>query len=150
MDFSAGERGTTGAGRHLLLYDGVCGLCNRVTRFVLRRDPAGLFDFASLQSETGRAFLLRSGRHPGDLDTVFVVADYRLDSRRVLSKSGASLFIADSVGGPWRIFAVLRVLPAAVRDFFYDLIARSRYRIFGRYDTCPIPAPEHRKRFIDV
>jgi len=150
MDSVAAERGTTGAGRHLLLYDGVCGLCNRVTQFVLSRDAAELFDFASLQSETGRAFLLRSGRHPGDLDTVYVVADYRADSRRVLSKSDASLFIAESVGGPWRIFTVLRVLPAAMRDVFYDLIARSRYRIFGRYDTCPIPAPEHRKRFIDV
>ena|SRR5687767_15156574 len=150
MDSVAAERGTTGAGRHLLLYDGVCGLCNRLTQFVLSRDAAELFDFASLQSETGRAFLLRSGRHPGDLDTVYVVADYRADSRRVLSKSDASLFIAESVGGPWRIFTVLRVLPAAMRDVFYDLIARSRYRIFGRYDTCPIPAPEHRKRFIDV
>ena len=150
MDSVTAERGTTGAGRHLLLYDGVCGLCNRVTQFVLRRDPAGLFDFASLQSETGRAFLRRSGRHPGDLDTLFVVADYRSDSRRVLSKSDASLFIAESVGGPWRIFTVLRALPAAVRDFFYDLIARSRYRIFGRYETCPIPSAEDRQRFIDL
>jgi predicted DCC family thiol-disulfide oxidoreductase YuxK len=137
------------AGKHLLLYDGVCGLCNRAIRFVLRRDSRALFDFAPLQSETGRTFLARAGLNPQRLDTVYVIADYRTGAARALSKSRAALFVLQALGGVWRIAGALRALPAPLLDRGYDLIARRRYAMFGRYDTCPLPAPEHRRRFLD-
>jgi predicted DCC family thiol-disulfide oxidoreductase YuxK len=149
MGALATER-TSGAGKHLFLYDGVCGLCNRVNRFVLRYDSAGQFDFASLQSETARSILQRFGKHAEDLDTFYVVTDYRRPSAALLSKARSALFVARTLGWPWRALTVLGLLPTPLLDFFYDLAARHRYQLFGRYDSCPLPTVEHRKRFIDV
>ena len=139
-----------GAGQHLLLYDGVCGLCNRVTRFVLRWDRRAVFDFASLQSGTGRSYLERWGRQPAELNTVYVVADYGTGNPRVLSRSRAALFVLTALGGWWRVFAIFKPLPTGMLDVLYDAVARNRYRLFGRYDTCPLPAAAHRTRFIDI
>lgn len=143
------EAGKTGTGTHLLLYDGVCGLCNGAVQFVLRRDSRALFDFAALQSEAGRAFLARAGLSPHQLDTVYVIADYRTGAARTLSKSRAALFVLQAIGGVWRIAGALRALPPPLLDRVYDFIARHRYGMFGRYDTCPLPAAEHRGRFLD-
>jgi predicted DCC family thiol-disulfide oxidoreductase YuxK len=139
----------TGAGRHLMLYDGVCGLCNRVNRFVLRHDRNGRFDFAPLQSPTGQRFLRQLGKDPEALDTFYVVADYR-SGGTVLSRARAALFVLDSLGAPWRAAAVVRILPARLLDGLYTLVARHRYRVFGRFDACPLPRPEDRARFIDT
>jgi predicted DCC family thiol-disulfide oxidoreductase YuxK len=136
--------------KHLILYDGVCGLCNRLNQFVLRRDRRGTFDFASLQSGTGRTVLRRFGRDPQDLNTFYVVTNYRSESPALLSKSRASLFLMKELGGPWRWFELLGVLPTALLDRGYDLVARNRYRFFGRYESCLMPGAEHRTRFIDV
>jgi predicted DCC family thiol-disulfide oxidoreductase YuxK len=141
---------TAQRGEHLLLYDGICGLCNRVVRFVLTRDRRRLFDFASLQSATGRSIAERAGRNPDDLNTLYVVANYRTDSPRLLSKSRAALFVVRTLGGIWPALSTVGVLPTPLLDFFYDLTARIRYRVFGRYNSCPLPAPEHRPRFIDL
>jgi predicted DCC family thiol-disulfide oxidoreductase YuxK len=138
------------AGQHLILYDGVCALCNRLNQFVLPRDPGGLFDFASLQSETGRSIVRRFGRNPDDLDTFYVVADYRTGSPALLSKAYAGLFVMKMVGPPWSWLGALRLLPRALLDWGYDLTARHRYRLFGRYDSCLLPRPEYRDRFIDA
>ena len=138
-----------GRGDHLFLYDGVCGLCNRVNRFVLRFDEQGCFDFASLQSPTARAILLRVGESVDELSTFYVVTNYRSESRTVLSKARAALFVARALGWPWRAAAIFGFLPASLLNFFYDLVARYRYRVFGRYDVCPLPTVEHRRRFID-
>lgn len=138
------------AGQHLILYDGVCGLCDRLNQFVLPRDPGGLFDFASLQSETGRSIVRRFGRNPDDLDTFYVVADYRTGSPALLSKAYAGLFVMKMVGPPWSWLGALRLLPRALLDWGYDLTARHRYRLFGRYDSCLLPRPEYRDRFIDT
>jgi predicted DCC family thiol-disulfide oxidoreductase YuxK len=135
--------------RHLLLYDGVCGLCNRVVRFVLRRDRREVFDFASLQSEAGRALLATMGRDTEPLETVYIAPDYLTGSPRILDKSRAALFVLSALGGPWRLLTVFGVLPAALLDVLYDIVARHRYAVFGRYESCPLPAPEHRRRFID-
>ena len=134
---------------HLILYDGLCGLCNRLNLFVLRRDGAGAFKFASLQSELGQSLLRSFGRDPGRLETVCVVADYGAPSARLLRKSSAALFISERLG-LWRLAAaVLRIFPHRLLDWAYDVVARNRYRIFGRYEICPTPSPEHRSRFID-
>jgi predicted DCC family thiol-disulfide oxidoreductase YuxK len=136
--------------RHLVLYDGVCGLCNRLNAFVLPRDTSGIFAFASLQSATGQSLLKRFGKTTSDLDTFYVVTNYRSDSPGLLAKSRAALFVLSTLGGIWRSFAPFRVLPAWLLDIGYDLIARNRYRFFGRYDTCLVPTPQYKQRFIDV
>ena len=138
-----------GAATDLILYDGVCGLCNRSVRFVLKRDRKGAFRFASLQSSAGREILTRHGITPDALDTFYVIPDFGLASERVLSKSSAAIYTAARLGGIWQAAAMLRLLPLRVRDRVYDTIARHRYRMFGRYDTCPLPEPAYRDRFID-
>jgi predicted DCC family thiol-disulfide oxidoreductase YuxK len=136
-------------GRHLLLYDGVCGLCNRLNGFVLPRDPGGVFHFAPLQSETARSILLRFGRDSGSLETFYVVEDYRSAAPRLWSKARAGLFVARQIGGVWRLLTIFGILPDFLLNFVYDLIARHRYRIFGRYDVCLMPKPEYKARFVD-
>jgi predicted DCC family thiol-disulfide oxidoreductase YuxK len=138
------------AGSHLVLYDGVCGLCNRLLHFVLVRDGHAVFRFASLQSNIGRAMVKRFGGNPDDLTTLYVVADYQSATARAFTRSRGALFIARRLGWPWKLALAFRVLPTAVLDRLYGLVASSRYRIFGRYEQCPIPRPEHRTRFIDV
>jgi predicted DCC family thiol-disulfide oxidoreductase YuxK len=137
------------SGRHLLLYDGVCGLCNAVVQFILPRDNAGAFVFAPVQSATGRVWLTRFGMNPDALDTFVVITNFRTGSPALLSRAHAALFVARALPQPWRSARLLAVLPWRALNFGYDVIARHRYRIFGRYDTCPIPSPETRRRFID-
>ena len=128
----------------------MCGLCNRLNLFLLTRDVQEVFSFASLQSRTGQSLLQRFGKATGDLTTFYVVTDYRADSPALLSKSRAALFVVSRLGGVWPALGVFGVLPTAILDAVYDLIARQRYRFFGRYETCPVPAAEHRQRFIDI
>lgn len=137
-------------GRDLVLYDGVCGLCNRLVQFVLPRDEAGSFDFASLQSATGQSWLRRFGKSTDDLDTMLVVSDYRGAAPQMLAKARAAIYIAKQLGLPWRLASIAAILPDAILTPPYDFIARNRYRWFGRTDTCMLPPPEHRARVIDV
>jgi predicted DCC family thiol-disulfide oxidoreductase YuxK len=133
----------------LILYDGVCGLCNRFVNFVVKHDRRRVFRFASLQSPTAHNILDRHRIRTIPMDTVYVVANFGLPTERVLSKSSATLHILSQLGGAWRLAGVARAVPARLRDLVYDAIARRRYRIFGKYDTCPLPDPSHRDRFID-
>jgi predicted DCC family thiol-disulfide oxidoreductase YuxK len=137
------------AGTHLVLYDGVCALCNRLTQFLLKHDHRAVFAYASLQSATGRATVARFGGNPDDLTTFYVVADYRSDHARILARSAAALFVARELGWPWKMAVLVRVLPTPILERMYDLIARTRYRVFGRLEHCIIPRPEFRHRFID-
>src|SRR5215813_6813650 len=133
----------------IILYDGVCGLCNRFNRFVLARDPGGRFSFATLQGGIAAEILARHGRDPRDLDTLYLVLAPGRPAERLLRKSDAVLRILRELGGVWRLAAGLRVLPRPIRDLGYDGVARTRYWLFGRYDTCPLPDPRHRARFLD-
>jgi predicted DCC family thiol-disulfide oxidoreductase YuxK len=136
-------------GVHLVLYDGVCGLCNAACQFILARDRRGVFAFASLQSATGRAWLERFHRNVDALDTFYLVKDY-LTSPAILEKSHAALTVAADLGAPWSWTVVFRMVPRVVRDAIYDFVARHRYQWFGRYESCLIPTPEQRARFLDV
>jgi len=136
--------------RHLILYDGVCGLCNRMNQTVLRYDRHERFHFAALQSEPSRTILRRFRANPDPLDTFYVVEDYLSDAPRLLNKSDAAIFVAKSLGGLWRCGKLLKVFPKFMRDRVYDFIARHRYRLFGREDVCPRPKPEDKRRFIDL
>jgi predicted DCC family thiol-disulfide oxidoreductase YuxK len=136
-------------GSHLVLYDGVCGLCSRLLRFAIRHDRRCVFLFASLQSAVGKAMVARSGGNPEDLNSFYVFANYRTSHSSVLTRSNAALFVAGELGWPWKALRVAGLLPAGLRDRAYDVIARFRYRLFGRHEQCEIPSPEFRSRFID-
>jgi predicted DCC family thiol-disulfide oxidoreductase YuxK len=136
-------------GEHLILYDGVCGLCSRVIQFVAPRDRAGVFHYTPLQSPLGQSLLRRHGQDPTALDTFFIIVGHRSASPLLLSKARAALFIARTLRGPVRLAALLRVFPWRMLDWGYDRIARNRYRWFGRTDHCLLPAPEYRRRVLD-
>lgn len=122
----------------LVLYDGVCGLCHRTVRFLLAHDRAGTLRFAPLQGETAAALRRRHPELPAGLDSVVYVSGGRIHRR-----SKAFLHLARHLDRPWRWAYGLRWLPAPLLDPLYWLIARSRYRLFGRYPTCQRPSPAH-------
>jgi predicted DCC family thiol-disulfide oxidoreductase YuxK len=128
----------------IILYDGVCVLCSRVVRFVVRHDRAALFRFASMQSEPGRRLLARHGLPLDSWDSFVLVED-----GAAYLKSTAFLRVVTRLSGPWPALAVGRFLPERLRDQAYDLVARNRYRLFGRRDSCMVPTPEVRSRFLE-
>lgn len=127
----------------IVLFDGVCNLCNGSVQFILRRDPAGTFRFASLQSDLGQRLLSEHGLDPKALDSVLV-----LDGDRLYRESDAALRVARDLKGAWKALTVFRAVPRPVRDWAYRLIARNRYRWFGKSETCWLPTPELRSRFL--
>jgi predicted DCC family thiol-disulfide oxidoreductase YuxK len=132
-----------------VLYDGVCGLCNRLLQFLLKHDRRGVFAFASLQSDVGKAMVARFGGDPDELTSFYAVANYRASHAQIFGRSRAALFVAGELGWPWKAAVALRVLPRPMLDRLYDAVARTRYRLFGRFDHCLIPPAEFRRRFID-
>ena len=141
---------TGNEGNLVVLYDGVCGLCNRLNRFILKRDIEGRIRFARLQGEFARELLARHGRTSDDLDTVVVVEAHATEREELFTKSKAVLRILTELPGHRLWAAFIRFLPTALADFGYDLVARSRYFVFGRHDTCPVPRPDERGRFIET
>ena len=132
---------------NLVLYDGVCGLCNRTVRFLIRIDRRQRLCFAPLQGPTA-ARLAERHRFATDVRTLVYVRDFGLKDERSHVRSEAVLRIFADVGGLWSALLLLRVVPRALRDLVYDWIARHRYRWFGKYDSCPLPSPEQRARFL--
>jgi len=134
----------------IILYDGVCALCNRFVRFILKRDSRDRFRFASLQSDFAVNILERHGVAPQNLDTIYVVLDHAEPNERLAARSDAGLVVLHEIGGGWAALgAALRSLPRWSRDWGYNAIARNRYRIFGKYDTCPLPEEKYRHKFLD-
>jgi predicted DCC family thiol-disulfide oxidoreductase YuxK len=135
----------------IILYDGVCGLCNRLVQFLLKHDREGHLRFASLQSDFAATVLGRHGIDPKDLDTVQVVVNYDQPDERVLQRSDAILRAGRELGGFWGASAsVGKVVPRPLRDLVYRFVATNRYRVFGKYDTCMLPDANQRSRFLDV
>jgi len=134
----------------LVLYDGVCGLCNRLVSFLLRQDRRDQFRFAPLQSELAQTLLRRYGLDPNDFDTVVVLADYGQPAERALTRSQAALWAVGRVGGIWSLFVIAKVIPLSLREALYKFIARHRYQVFGKYDVCPLPKAEVRHKFLAV
>lgn len=129
--------------RHVVLYDGVCGLCNHAVQFLLRVDRRRALLFAPLQGETAAAARARHPEIPADLDTVVYLEDERVHLR-----SRAFVRLARLLPYPWRALSWLWIVPRPLADVVYRLVARVRYRLFGKYDTCRIPAPDERARFL--
>jgi len=135
----------------IILYDGVCGLCNSLVQFLLKHDKQGRLRFASLQSDFAAKVLKRHGIDPKDLDTVQIIENYEQPGERVLQRSDAILRAGRELGGFWSASAAAgKVIPRALRDVIYRFVARNRYRVFGKYDTCMLPEPNQRSRFLDV
>jgi predicted DCC family thiol-disulfide oxidoreductase YuxK len=127
-----------------VLFDGVCNLCNGFVQFVIPRDPAGYFRFAALNSEAA-ARVLSTARHDGPIvDSMVLVED-----GAAYVRSAAALRIARRLGFPWVLAYGLMIVPRPLRDAIYDLVARRRYGWFGRRETCMVPGPGVRDRFLD-
>lgn len=127
----------------IVLFDGVCRFCDASVNFIIDHDAAGRIRFAALQSEAGQALLRRFGLDARDLDTVVVV-----QGDHCATRSTAALWVAWHLDGIWRFAAALLLMPAFLRDPLYELLARNRYRWFGRLDACRVPTPEIRSRFL--
>ncbi|WP_157218860.1 thiol-disulfide oxidoreductase DCC family protein [Flavisphingomonas formosensis] len=127
----------------IILFDGLCVLCSANARFVLRHDRARRFLLAPIQGEVGAALFRRHGIDPEDPDTIILVT-----GEDMLRDSDAVLAIYAGLGWPWKTASLLRLVPRALRDPVYRLIARNRYRLFGRLESCWLPRPEDRDRLL--
>ncbi|MCW1969942.1 MAG: thiol-disulfide oxidoreductase DCC family protein [Anaerolineae bacterium] len=130
----------------ILLYDGVCGLCNWSVQFIIRHDAAGQFHFAALQSELAQQLMRQHGLTPNENaapESVVLIAN-----GQAYTHSAAAFEVMRRLGQPYRALAVLRVLPRPLTDWAYRLVARYRYRLFGRSEACMLPPPAVRARFL--
>ncbi|MFJ5716844.1 thiol-disulfide oxidoreductase DCC family protein [Neobacillus sp. NPDC093127] len=127
----------------IILFDGVCNLCNSSVQFIIKRDPTGTFKFASLQGETGQALLKKYGLNTDSDSFVFI------ENEKIHVKSTAALRVCRKLTGAWRLLAVFLIIPAFIRDPLYGIIAKNRYRWFGKKDSCMLPKPEWKNRFLD-
>jgi predicted DCC family thiol-disulfide oxidoreductase YuxK len=142
----------------ILLYDGVCGLCNRTVQFVLKRDSCGVFLFAALQSRFAQQILIRHHVNPSELDTFYIVTGFDParaadvpQNETLLARSDAAIFVLRELSGLWGWAGnFFRIVPRVLRDWAYNVVARRRYWIFGKYDSCPLPSAATRERFLDV
>lgn len=139
------------AGRAVLLYDGHCGLCDRLVLFCARRDPEGRLRYVPLQSEAGRELLARHGETPEPLGSAALLLDALTPREQFFHHSDAIAWALLQLRSPWRwLGQLLRWTPRLVREPVYALVRRIRYAVFGRYPSCPIPSPEIRSRFVGV
>ena len=130
--------------RSILLFDGVCNLCNGVVQFVIKRDPKAKFKFSSLQSSTGQQLLKKFQLPTTDFESFVLI-----EGERYYRRSTAALRLMKKLGKGWQLLYVFIIVPAPIRDFFYNLIANNRYKVFGRTDECWIPTPELKARFLE-
>jgi len=127
----------------IVLFDGVCNLCNRSVRFILRNDPERKFRYASLQSSWGQVVLQNAGLPTEQLNTLLL-----LKNGKLYRKSTAALLIAAELRGLWPALYALTILPAFLRDPLYDLVARNRYKWFGKQASCMVPDAKTKDLFI--
>ena len=127
----------------IIVFDAECVLCSTNARFVLRHDKAGHFRLASMQGPVGAELYRKHGVDPEDPSSMLVV-----EGDRMRRDSDAVLSIYEGLGLPWRLLAIVRIIPAFLRDPVYRLVARNRYRLFGRRATCWVAPPEYKSRIL--
>jgi len=128
----------------IILFDGVCKLCNAWANFIISHDYQRVYRLCSVQSASGERLLRQYGYPTDRFETMLV-----LQQGRCSAKSQAFLQVMSGLGWPWRALVVLRLIPEPLRDWLYDRIALNRYRLFGKYDYCRLPTPDHAERFVD-
>lgn len=128
----------------VILFDGLCNLCNKAIQFIIKRDRKSIFYFASLQSDFGRSLLQRFNL-PVDTFDSFIL----LKNGKIYLKSTAALLVAKELSGAWRLLIFFMIIPAFIRNSFYEVIANNRYKWFGRNRACWTPSPMLRHRFLD-
>jgi predicted DCC family thiol-disulfide oxidoreductase YuxK len=137
-------------GHPLLLYDGVCALCNGFVRFMLKHDKPATFRFTPLESPLGREILTHAPQTDAPEGVVLITAILTAN-QRIYRRSDAVAITLQLLGNPWKpLGKALALLPRPLREFGYSIIARLRYRLFGRYAACPLPSPEQRNRILGV
>lgn len=127
----------------IVLFDGVCNFCNGSVNFMIEHDALGYFKFAPMQSDTGQELLKKFGIDQHETDSIILV-----ENNKAYTYSTAALRIARKLDGTWRWIYIFRFVPRPIRDFFYKLFAKYRYRLFGKKDLCMMPTPDIQARFL--
>ncbi|WP_405224337.1 thiol-disulfide oxidoreductase DCC family protein [Dokdonia sp. Asnod1-B02] len=130
--------------KKIILFDGVCNLCNGAITFIIQRDKNDVFRYAPLQSEVGKNLAKKHEIDLDKVDSIILVTD-----QSAVAKSTAALRIAKQLSGGWPLLTVFLILPRFLRNAVYDFIARNRYKWFGKKDACMIPTPELKSKFLD-
>jgi len=128
----------------VLLFDGVCNLCNGFVQFLIKRDPGRRFRYASLQSKTGRSLLVAVGLPVDEINTVVLI-----ENGKAYTRSDVALRASKHMRGTWPLLRVFYLIPRPIRNVIYDWIARNRYRWFGKREACMVPTPELKTLFLD-
>ncbi|MBD3580973.1 thiol-disulfide oxidoreductase DCC family protein [Flavobacterium selenitireducens] len=132
-------------GKKIILFDGVCNLCDSFVQFVIRRDSNDVFRFVPLQSELGESILAHIGIDRQRIDSIILYEP----GIAYFYKSGAAIEIANSLGGFLRLASILKIFPNFVRNGLYDFVARNRYKWYGKKESCMIPTPELKAKFLE-
>ena len=132
---------------HIIFFDGVCNFCNSAVQFIIKRDPKAYFTFSALQNEAGQKKLAEHVENPEAL-TADPNSFILLSNGKLYTKSTASLQVMKKLSGLWPILFIFIIIPKPIRDFFYTLFAKNRYRLFGKKDSCMLPSKENQARFL--
>jgi predicted DCC family thiol-disulfide oxidoreductase YuxK len=127
---------------NIILFDGECNFCDHSVQFIIKRDKKAVYKFASIQSDAGQE-ILKKHSVPLNIDSIILVED-----NKCYYKSTAALRICKNLNGGWKLFYRLLIVPKPLRDYFYSIVAKNRYKWFGKKDSCILPSPEIRKRFL--
>lgn len=130
--------------KKIILFDGVCNLCNNSVQFIIKRDKKDLFRYAALQSEVGQQLVQERGIDTSKVDSIVLIDP----GVAYFTKSDAALEIAKSFGGLWGLLSVFSWVPTSIRNALYDLVARNRYKWFGKKEACMVPTPELKAKFL--
>lgn len=131
-------------GKKIILFDGVCNLCNGSVQFVIKRDKKDRFRYAALQSEVGQQLVQERHIDTKEVDSIILIEP----GVAYFTKSDAALEIAKDLGGVWRLMALFHWFPRSIRNFVYDFVARNRYKWFGKKEACMVPTPELQAKFL--
>ncbi len=133
-------------GKKIILFDGVCNLCNNAINFIIKHDKKDTFRYASLQSDIGKELIEQRNIDTSKLDSILLIEQKKMI---YFHKSTAALHIAKQLSGLYPFLSVFLILPKFLRDWVYDIVAKNRYKWFGKKESCMIPTPELRALFID-
>lgn len=131
--------------KKIILFDGVCNLCNGAIQFIIKHDKKDNFRYAPLQSDMGRKFLQQRNIDTSEIDSIILIEP----GVAYYTKSAAALKIGQDFGGPWKLLQVFEWIPESISNFIYDIIAKNRYKWFGKKEACMIPTPELKAKFLE-